>query len=235
MHGVARHSPSRHAQHRHSARCAAGPGRHHVQPGCDPFRGPAAAGVPGRRHARGRGRTGRRQVRRRAGGLYGRLDRAGADPVRRRLAYPAGDLPQRAGARGHAGDRRRHDHGGVDRSGRQVPARHELERVVAGGCGRGLDRCRGGVLPGPRPRPAPAPPRRRYARGRIRQQRSVRGPAHRPSGRVSVGGRRVVGTRAGGAGRASRARHHHRLFSAGGPSCSCSTGSRWRRACTRRS
>ena len=29
---------------------------------------------------------------------------------------------------------------------------------AAGGCGRGLDRCRGGVLPGPCPRLAPAPP-----------------------------------------------------------------------------
>src|SRR5258707_1243401 len=82
--------------------------------------------------------------------------------------------------------------------------------ALLGGGGVGPTPAAAGVLPGPCPRLAPAPPRRRYARGRIRQQRSVRGPAHRPSGRVSVGGRRVVGTRAGDAGRASRARHHHR-------------------------
>ena len=58
--------------------------------------------------------------------------------------------------------------------------------VAAGRRGRGLDRRRGGVLPGPCPRLAPAPARRRDARGRIRQQRSVRGLAHHPAGRVSA-------------------------------------------------
>ena len=42
--------------------------------------------------------------------LHGRLDRAGADPVRRRPAHAACHLPQRAGAGGDAGDRRRADH-----------------------------------------------------------------------------------------------------------------------------
>ena len=151
--------------------------------------------------------------------------------LRTRLATFRSVLAPAAGAR----DRRRPDHRGVDRAGRQVPARPELERVAAGRRGRGLDRCGGGVLPDPCPRPAPASARRRDARGRIRQQRSVRGLAHRPAGRVSVCGRRVVGTRAGGAGRARRRSAPSSAFSADAPSCSCSTGSRWRRACTRRS
>ena len=129
----------------------------------------------------------------------------------------------------------RHAHGGADRAGRQIPARHELERGAAGGRGRGLDRCGGGVLPGSCPRPAPAPARRRHARGRIRQQRSVRGPAHRPPGRVSVGGRRVVGTRRSRCWPSRRCSAPSSAFSAAAPWCSCSTGSRWRRACTRRS
>ncbi len=39
--------------------------------------------------------------------LCRRLDRAGADPVRRRPAHPLRLVPQRAGALGHAGDSRR--------------------------------------------------------------------------------------------------------------------------------
>ena len=51
--------------------------------------------------------------------LHRRLDRAGADPVRRRAAHALRDLPQRAGAGGHAGDRRRAAHRGADRAGRR--------------------------------------------------------------------------------------------------------------------
>ena len=57
-------------QHRHPARRAAGAGRHPVEPGGDALRGAAAAGVPDRRHAGGRGRAGRHQVRRRAHDLH---------------------------------------------------------------------------------------------------------------------------------------------------------------------
>ncbi len=44
--------------------------------------------------------------------LYGRLDRAGVDPVRWRPAHALRHLPQRAGAGGDAGDGRRADHHG---------------------------------------------------------------------------------------------------------------------------
>ena len=63
--------------------------------------------------------------------------------LRTRLA----DLPQRAGAGGDAGDRRRADHRAADRAGRQVGARHRLDRGAAGRRGGRLDRRGGGVLP----------------------------------------------------------------------------------------
>src|SRR6266536_350901 len=105
---------SRHDQHRHSAGRPARSGGHHVEPGGNALRGAAAVGVPDRRDAGGRGRAGRPAVRRRAHSLRGRLDRAGADPVRRRLAHAICNFPQRAGAGGHARDRGRIAHGGRD-------------------------------------------------------------------------------------------------------------------------
>ena len=208
--GSAPHGLSRHRQHRHSARCPFGSGRHHVEPGGDAFRGAAAAGVPAARDARGRIGARRVQVRRRARDLRGRLDRAGSHPVRRRLAHAVCDLPQRAGAGGHARDGRCAAHGGIDRAGREIPARDELDRGAAGRRGRRLDRRRRGVLPGSCPRSASAPARGCHARGRIRQQRSVRGSAHDPSGRVSFARRSVVAACAHRARRAGRARHRHR-------------------------
>ena len=135
----------------------------------------------------------------------------GADPVRRRPAHPVRDLPQRAGAGGHAGDRRRAGHRGADRAGRGLGARAELDRGAAGRRGGGLDRRRGGVLPDACQGPAAAAARRRDARGRIRHQRSVRDLPHHRAGRDPAArpqsldrDRHVPGPR-GGAGR------HHRL------------------------
>ena len=51
----------------------------------------------------------------------------GADPVRRRPAHPACDVPQRARPGGDAGDRRRADHRAAHRAGRQMDARHRLD------------------------------------------------------------------------------------------------------------
>ena len=147
------------------------------------FGAPLAAGVPAGRHAGRRGRPGRHQVRRRRRRLYGRLDRAGADPVRRRPAHALRQLPQRAGAGGDAGDRRRADHGAAHRAGRQIRARSRLDAGSAGRRGGGVDRRGGGILPDQRARPAAAPARARRARGRIRHQRSVRGFPRLAAGR----------------------------------------------------
>ena len=134
---------------------------------------------------RRRGRSRRDQVRRRPLDLSGRLGRAGADPVRRRAEDPVQQYPDRARALGGAGDRRRPAHGGHHRAGREIHARHELDRGDAGRRGDRLDRCRGGVSADPRPRPAAAPARRRDARGRIRHQRSVRDLSHAGAGRAA--------------------------------------------------
>src|SRR6516225_6330557 len=190
--GFAHDGRSRRTQHRHSARRPPGAGGHHVELGGDALRGAAVARVPHRRDARGRGGARRHQIRRRAHRLRGRLDRARAHSVRRRPAHAVCDLPQRAGAGGHARDRRGPADGGVDRAGRQISARHELDRGAAGRRGRRLDRRRGGVLSSPCPRIAPAPARRRHPRGRIRQQRSVRGSAHPAPGRLPHGRRAIV-------------------------------------------
>ena len=81
------HGLPRHLQHRHFARQPAGAGRHSVEPDRVALRRAVAAGVPAGRHAGRRGRPGRAEIQRRRHRLYGRLDRAGADPVRRRLAH----------------------------------------------------------------------------------------------------------------------------------------------------
>ena len=90
---------ARRRQPRHSACGASGAGRHPVEPGGAALRRAVAAGVPAGRHAGGRSRPARHQVRRRAARLHRRLGGAGADPVRRRLAHPLPDLPQRDLAR----------------------------------------------------------------------------------------------------------------------------------------
>ena len=125
--GDLRDGLARYRQSRDPARQPAGAGRHPVEPDRVALRRAAAAGVSPGRHAGRRGRAGRHQVRRRRHRLYRRLDRAGADPVRRRLAHALRHLPQRAGAVGDAGDRRRADHRAADRAGRQVRARHRLD------------------------------------------------------------------------------------------------------------
>ena len=182
--GNFRHGFARRCQHRHFARLAPGADRHPVEPRGHAIRRPPAAGVPGRRHAGGRGRSRRHQVRRRRHRLCGGVDCAGADPVRRRAAHPLCHLPQRAGAVGRLGDGRRAADRNADRRGRDVPARHELGRGPAGRCGGGLDRRRSGVLSHPRRRSAPAHQGGRDARGGVRQQRSDRGAADRSAGRV---------------------------------------------------
>ena len=166
----------------------------------------------------------------------GRLDRAGADPVRRRPAHPARDLPQRAGAGGDAGDRRRADHRAADRAGRQMVLGIGWMRGAAGRRGGGLDRRGGGVLPDQRARPAAAPARARDARGRVRHQRSVRGVPDPAAGRVSC----CAGEQSWSHAFVVLAARHafsaaSSAMAAAGSSLWCSTGSSCRRACTRRS
>ena len=114
-------------------------------------------------------------------GLYGRFRGARPDPVRRRPAHAACDLPQRAGAGRAPRHRRRPDHGDADGAGGVLDARADLVRGAPGRRRDGLDRRRRRVLPAPRQGPAAPPARQRHARGRIRHQRSVRDlPDHRP-------------------------------------------------------
>ena len=165
-------------QHRHLARQPAGAGRHTVEPGRAALWRAVAAGIPAARHAGRRGRPGRSEIRRRRHRLYRRLDRASADPVRRRPAHAACHFPQRARAGGDAGNRRRADHRAADRAGRQLVLGICW---IAGAAGRRrgrLDRRGGGVLADQCTRIAAAAARARDAGGRIRHQRSVRGLPH---------------------------------------------------------
>ena len=191
--GQGNHGIDRLSQHHHPVRRRAGARRHHVEPGGAALRRAVAARVPPGRHAGRRIRRRRHQVRRRAAGLYGRLGGARPDPVRRRAAHAARDLPQRARPRGPAGHCRRPDHGGADRAGRGLGAATQLERGAAGWRRDGLDRRRGGVLPAARQGAAAAAARQRHARGRIRHQRSVRDLYHHRAGRDPAVRQQTVG------------------------------------------
>ena len=90
-------------------------------------------------------------------------------------------------------------------------------------------------LPGPCPRIAPAAARRRDPGGRIRQQRSVRGLPHHRADRVPAAGRPARGSTCSARSRCRRSSAALWASSAAARWCSRSTGSDWRRACTRRS
>ena len=144
----------------HHVRCVAGAGRHPVEPRRLAVRRAIAAGVSPGRHARRRIRSRRDRVRRRAHDLSGRLGGIGADPVRRRPAHAARDLPQRDCALARARDHRRAAHCRVDRAGGTLPARLRLGGIALGRSGGLLHRCGGGVPAHSFARAAAAPPGR---------------------------------------------------------------------------
>ena len=205
------HGLPRHHQSRHPARQPADAGRYPVEPDRAALRRAAAAGVFAGRHSGRRGRAGRPQIQRRAHRLYRRLDRAGAHPVRRRPANQACHLPQRAGAGGDAGDRRRAGHHAHHRAHCQAGARSRLDPGTTGRRGGGVHRRGGSVPADQRPRLAPAPARARDPRSRIRHQRSLRRGPVAGASRDAAGRRSKLVARAGDLSARYRARLCHRL------------------------
>ena len=139
------------------------------------------------------------------------------------------------GAGRHAGDRRRHRDCRAHRAGRYADARPELDRGAADGCCGRLDRCRRSFLPAPCQGIAAAATRQRHAGGRIRPQRSARDLPHHRAGGIFAGRRASLGPSSLSFSRARRSWAASSVISAGARSCSCSTGSICRRACTHRS